>query len=150
MGQTAPGSGTCWNSSMATELISREAAVARLRRALISLQEPGKSMCLIAAERNILCGGFGRYTDEDLRERYGSVAEVGGDASRAELEAKANDWQVARTAMERLRIACDVQHRFYETCRGWDDFTNEALADFLLEIAGEQVTVRGAKTLPVL
>jgi hypothetical protein len=49
-----------------------------------------------------------------------------------------------------MQLACDVQHRFYETCRGWDDFTNEALADFLLEIAGERVIVRGARVLPVI
>jgi hypothetical protein len=135
---------------MQTELISREAAVARLRQALITLAEPGKSMCQIAAERNILCGGFHRYTDERLRETYGTIAEVGPDVPRSELEQKANEWQLARTAMEGTRLACDVQYRFYETCRGWDDFTNEALADFLLEIAGERVIVRGARILPVI
>lgn len=135
---------------MQTELISREAAVARLRRALIDLAEPGKSMCQIAAERNILCGGFRRYTDERLRETYAAIAGAGADASRSELEQKANAWQLARTAMEGTALACDVQYHFYETCRGWDDFTNEALADFLLEIAGERVIVRGARVLPVI
>ena len=138
---------TCSNSFMPTELISREAAIARLRRALLLLEEPGKSMCRIAADRNILCGGFHRYTDERLREIYGPIA---GGASREEIEARANEWQLARTAMEGTRLACDVQHRFHETCRGWDDFTNEALADFLLEIAGEQVVVKGARALPVI
>ena len=135
---------------MQTELISRETAVSRLRRALIDLAEPGKSMCQIAAERNILCGGFHRYTNERLRETYGAIAGVGADASREELERKANEWQLARAAMEGTPLACDVQQRFYETCRGWDDFTNEALADFLLEIAGERVIVRGARALPVI
>ena len=135
---------------MQTELISREAAVARLRRALIDLDEPGKSMCQIAAERNILCGGFHRYTDEHLRETYAVVVGAGAEAPRAEVEQKANEWQLARTAMEGTRLACDVQYRFYETCRGWDDFTNEALADFVLELAGERVIVRGARALPVI
>ena len=134
---------------MQTELITREAAVARLRRALIELNEPGKSMCQIASERNILCGGFHRYTDERLRETY-AAAGAGAGESRAEVERKANEWQLARTAMEGLKVACDVQYRFYETCRGWDDFTNEALADFLLELAGERVVVRGARALPVI
>jgi hypothetical protein len=135
---------------MHTELITREAAVARLRSALLDLAEPGKSMCQIASERNILCGGFHRYTDERLRETYGAIAGTGAEASRSEVEQKANEWQVARTAMEGTQLACDVQYRFYETCRGWDDFTNEALADFLLEIAGERVVVRGARVLPVI
>lgn len=135
---------------MQTELVSREVAIARLRRALIDLAEPGKSMCQIAAERNILCGGFHRYTDERLRATYGAIAGAGTDASRAEVERKANEWQLARTAMEGAQVACDVQYRFYETCRGWDDFTNEALADFLLELAGERVVVRGARVLPVI
>jgi len=104
-------------------------------------------MCRIAADRNILCGGFHRYTDEHLRETYGAVA---GGTTREEIEAGANEWQLARTAMEGTRLACDVQYRFHETCRGWDDFTNEALADFLLEIAGEQVIVKGARVLPVI
>lgn len=135
---------------MPTELISRETAIARLRQALIDLQEPGKSMCEIAAERNILCGGFHRYTGERLREIYGPMVALDEDASRDEVEQKANEWQLARTAMEGTQLACDVQYRFYETCRGWDDFTNETLADFLLEIAGEQVVVKGARALPVI
>lgn len=134
---------------MQTTLMTREAAVARLRLALIELSEPGKSMCQIAAERNILCGGFHRYTDERLRETYSAAGAVAGD-SRAAVEQKANDWQLARTAMEGVHLSCDVQCRFYETCRGWDDFTNEALADFLLELAGERVIVRGARALPVI
>jgi hypothetical protein len=135
---------------MPTELISRETAVARLRRCLIELKEPGKSMCEIAAARNILCGGFHRYTDERLRELYRPMVSLDADASRGEIEQKANEWQLARTAMEGTHLACDVQYRFYETCRGWDDFTNEALEDFLLEIAGEQVVVKGARVLPVI
>lgn len=145
-----PGARIWCNSLMPIELISREAAIARLRRCLIDLQEPGKSMCEIAAARNILCGGFHRYTDERLREIYGPLVPVGEGASRDEIEQKANEWQIARTLMEGARLACDVQYRFYETCRGWDDFTNEALADFLLEIAGEQVVVKGARALPVI
>ena len=90
--------GICCNSGMPTELISRETAIARLRRCLIELQEPGKSMCEIAAARNILCGGFHRYTDERLRELYGPVVALGDDASREEIEQKANEWQLARTA----------------------------------------------------
>ena len=135
---------------MQTELISREVAIARLRRALVALEEPGKSMCQIAAERNLLCGGFKRYTDERLRQTYDAATGAGHETPRAELEQKANEWQLARTAMEGSLLACDVQYRFYETCRGWDDFTNEALADFLLEIAGERVMVRGARVLPVI
>jgi hypothetical protein len=135
---------------MQTELITREAAVARLRRALIALDEPGKSMCRIAAERNILCGGFHRYTDERLRDTYAPMVGAEAAVERARLEEKANEWQLARTAIEGTHLACDVQYRFYETCRGWDDFTNEALADFLLEIAGERVVVRGARALPVI
>jgi hypothetical protein len=133
---------------MLTEAISREAAIARLRAALIALGEEGKSMCRIAAEKGILCGGFHRYTDERLRETYAMVAPEG--LSRAEIEDRANRWQLERTELEGARVCCDVQYRFYETCRGWADFTNEALADFLLEIAGERVTVRGERTLPIL
>jgi hypothetical protein len=134
---------------MTTELISRETAVARLRIALISLSEEGKSMCRIAAEKNILCGGFHRYTDDSLRTTY-RMLDGATEMPRAEVEQRADEWQRERTAMENVRVCCDVQYRFYETCRGWDDFSNEALAEFLLELAGQQVVVQGARTLPVM
>jgi len=134
---------------MTTELISRETAIARLRVALISLSEEGKSMCRIAAEKNILCGGFHRYTDESLRATYRMLEGAAG-LPRADVEQRADEWQRERTAMEQVRVCCDVQYRFYETCRGWDDFSNEALSEFLLELAGEQVVVRGERTLPVI
>jgi hypothetical protein len=133
---------------MPTELISREAAIARLRLCLMALAEPGKSVCRIAAERNILCGGFHRYTEERLRAIYEGVAEVGRTATRAEIEESANDWQLERAAIEGLYLTCDVQSRFYETCRGWDDFSDQALADFLLELAGDQVVIEGSRVLP--
>jgi hypothetical protein len=134
---------------MPTELISRESAIARLRIALISLSEEGKSMCRIATEKNILCGGFHRYTDESLRATY-RMLEGAAEMPRADLEERADEWQRERTAMEEVRVCCDVQYRFYETCRGWDDFTNQALAESLFELAGQQVVVRGARTLPVM
>jgi hypothetical protein len=135
---------------MQTEAISREAAIARLRLALIALDEDGKSMCRIASDKGILCGGFHRYTDDQLRERYAMIGPEVQTLSREDLEKRANAWQLERTELEGARVCCDVQYRFYETCRGWADFTNEALADFLMEIAGENVTVKGERTLPVL
>jgi hypothetical protein len=55
--------------------ITRETAVAQIRRALIAMQEEGQSICRIVAEKGILCRGFSRDTDEELRWRYAAAEE---------------------------------------------------------------------------
>jgi hypothetical protein len=47
-------------------------------------------------------------------------------------------------------LCCDVQYACYETCRAWDEFTNEELARFWHELLGEKVRVEGKVTLPVI
>ena len=127
-------------------MITRETAVARIRRQLVALQEEGKSVCRIAAERNILCRGFHRDSDDELRWRYVDKIENAKELPRQELEERANAWQLERQRREGTLLCCDVQTMFYETCRGWDDFSNEELAQFVFELLGDQVTVTGKKT----
>jgi hypothetical protein len=132
------------------ERLTREDSIALLRRSLLELQEIGKSMCQIAAERKIFCGGFLRYTDDKLRHRYAQIVAQNPSISRAELESAANEWQLRRQAEAETALSCDVQWRFYETCHGWDDFTNSELEQFCLEIANHHVEISGMKTLPVI
>jgi len=133
---------------MPEETISRETAVGRIRIKMLELSESGKSACRIAAERNILCKGFHRDTDEQLRDRYEPY--VGGIArlTRSDLERVANRWQLARQRTEDTALACDVQYRHYQTCRGWNDFSNEQLADFCVELTGRRPKVVGEISLP--
>jgi hypothetical protein len=130
--------------------ITREAAVARIRGQLILMQEEGKSLCQIATERNILCRGFHRDSTAALRNRYADELENVQQLSRAELEERANAWQLERQRSEGARLPCDVQYMFYETCRGWDDFSNADLSRFCLELLGEKVRVTGRRELVVL
>jgi hypothetical protein len=135
---------------MTTNVINREAAVGRIRIKLIGMQEEGKSMCQIAAEKNVLCRGFHRDTADELRRRYAGKIPNAQNLCRSELERLANRWQLERQRREGTLLCCDVQHMFYETCRGWDDFANEELARYCQELTGEKVSVSGKKTLPVI
>ena len=131
--------------------ITREAAVARIRQRLIAIQQQtGMSMCRIAAEKNILCRGFHRDSEEELRWRYADKIEGAHTMTREELERRADEWQLARQQSEETLLCCDVQYRFNETCRGWDDFSNEELSRFCQELTGEAVHVIGRKELAVL
>jgi len=135
---------------MPEKVIGREAAIGRLRRKLLELTESGKSGCQVAAERGILCHGFARYSDAELREAYHDLVERNPSISREELERAANRWQLDRQLDVGTLVSCDTQQMFYETCRGWMDFSNGQLAQFCLELLGEQVVVTGDRTLAVI
>jgi hypothetical protein len=130
--------------------ITRETAVGRIRRQLVSLTEEGKSVCQIAAEKNILCRGFHRDTDDELRRRYADTIAGAPEMSRDEIERRANTWQLERQRHEGMLLCCDVQYACYETCRAWDDFTNEELSRFCQELLGDQIRVTGKISLPVI
>ena len=131
-------------------IVTRETAVARLRRKLIDLQEEGKSVCRIAAEKGIFCRGFHRDSDDELRYRYAAAIENASELTRAELEERANAWQLARKNREGTLLCCDVHFMRYETCRAWDDFSNEELSRFCAEMLSEKVRVTGKISPAVL
>ena len=62
--------------------------------------------------------------------------------SREELEEIADRRQMARQEVREKRIACDVQQEVSDMCRGWDSFSNDALARFYFEMTGESIVVR--------
>jgi hypothetical protein len=126
---------------MRPEVLTRQEAIARLSKRLAALTGPQKSACRFAADEKVLCRGFARFTDEQLRQRYGFLGD--GDTPRAELERRADEWHVGRGEMERAPTACDVQQQFVETCRGWNEFTNQELARFCRDICGDRVVVIG-------
>jgi hypothetical protein len=135
---------------MTTNVITREAAIGRIRIRLIAMKEEGKSMCQIAAEKNVLCRGFHRDTADELRWRYADKIPYAPNLCRSELEQIANAWQLERQRSEGTLLCCDVQSMYYETCRAWDDFTNDELARFCLELTGENVFVSGKVTSPAI
>jgi len=135
---------------MLENVISRETAISRLRRKLMELTGEGKSACQVATERGILCGGFARYGDQELREAYRDLVRRNPSISRPALERAANEWQLERQADVGTLVSCDTQQMFYETCRGWMDFNNAQLARFCFELLGQEVVVTGDRTLPVI
>ena len=130
--------------------ISRERAISRIRERLIEMIEPGKSMCQIAAEKKILCRGFDREPEDALRWRYAEKVPAAPYLPIAEVRARANMWQLEEQNKEGVLLACDFQYRYYETCRAWDDFTNDELAQYCHELTGETVKVLGEKKLAVI
>src|SRR5690349_24064038 len=90
-----------FSSDMRPEVLTRAEACARLSRRLATLAGSGKSVCRFAAEENVLCRGFARFTDQQLRTRYGFLGDAG--TPREEPERRAGRWQVARCAIENAR-----------------------------------------------
>jgi hypothetical protein len=133
---------------MPEETISREVAFSRIRLKLIELCANGKSACRVATERNILCGGFRRHSDEELQQKYEPYVAGAERISRSDLERAANAWHLARQRTEAALVSCDVQYRSYEVCRGWNDFSNDELATFCFELSGVRPNVVGEIALP--
>jgi hypothetical protein len=123
------------------ETVTRDEVIARLRSALLGYTDEENCMCKVAAERGIFCKGFRRFTEAELRERYWWIVRKRPEISREELETIANDWQLAQQDVRDLPIACDVQTKLHDTCRGWHDFTNEQLAAYYRQLSGETVHV---------
>ena len=124
--------------------ISRAKAIAILRHNFLKELESRDgevSMCKLAAERGIFCHGFAQYGDGQLRRVYDWIAQKDATATREDLEELANRWQIARQEVREMPLACDVQQREHDTCRGWDDFSNEQLAAFVEETTGKRFLV---------
>jgi hypothetical protein len=123
------------------ETVSREELIARLRRELTQFTDVETSVCKAAAEHGVFCKGFQRYTEPELRSRYGWIVAKRPDLSREELDEVANDWQLAQQEVHEMPIACDVQRKVHDTCRGWNDFTSEQLAKFYYQMTGKEIQV---------
>jgi hypothetical protein len=123
------------------EKLTRDDAIARLREELIRMTDEDRCICDVAAEQKIFCNGFRRYSEGDLRKRYWWIVRRRPDITREELEAIANDWQLAQQQVQNEQLACDVQTRFHDTCRGWHDFSNEDIAAFYKQVVGKDVKV---------
>ena len=124
------------------DLITRAEVINRLRDELVKRADGDMSACKLAAEQGIFCRGFARFSDKELKEQYAWVVRRRPGMSRAELETIADRWQMARQEVDELPIACDVQQRVHDTCRGWDDFTNEDLGRLYQELTGKEIAVR--------
>jgi hypothetical protein len=123
-----------------TDFLSRPSLIAALRQELSSRAD-GRSICSLAAEKGIFCGGFRSFTDAQLRERFAWLVRKRPEATRAEIEGLGDAWQLARQEVRSLPTACDVQTQEHDLCNGWDDFSDDDLAKFYRELIGRAVTI---------
>lgn len=125
----------------AVETVTRDEAIAILREKLLTLVDDENSICKVAAEKGILCRGFQRYSDFELRKRYGWIARKDRHYTRNEIEDLANRWQLARQDVDELPLACDVQAIEHDSCRGWADYTHQELIRFVAQLAGRVIEI---------
>jgi hypothetical protein len=123
------------------ESIDRLDLVNLIRTELLKHTDSETSVCKFATERGLLCRGFARYGDGELRRKFDWITRRRPDMSREELEEIANRWQLARQDVTARPVACDVQQAEHDMCRGWDDFSNQDLARFYTELTAKQIAV---------
>lgn len=121
--------------------LTRREAIDVLRRHLLQLTDAEHSICLVASEHGIFCGGFRRFPDVEFQERFHGLVSRREGLTRSQQEYLANTWQLARQILQNVGLACDAQTQAHDTCGGWDDFSNEDLARFLRELLAADVTV---------
>ena len=129
----------------APEVWSRAEAIEKLRPALLKLSGDGRSMCQVAAERGIFCGGFRRWPDREFHERWRSLIGVSTHLTRDQMEELADIWQLSEQLRHRVALACDAQTISPGACRGWDEFSNRDLELFCGEILGRLAVVSERK-----
>ncbi len=125
------------------DVISRESLIAALRQELAGRTDD-RSMCSLAAEKGIFCGGFKRFSDRELKQRMPWLARKNPFGTRAEIERLADAWQLGRQEAGAVATACDVQQKEHDLCNGWDDFSDDDLTTFYREFTGTKVRVSGA------
>jgi hypothetical protein len=128
--------------AMSNTNISRVDAIDQLRSEFLKLTDEDHSICRVAAERGIFCGGFRSLNEQELRNRYWWVVRRRPSITRTELEAIANDWQLTQQEVKDKPLACDVQAGVHDTCRGWEDFSNDELAAFYQQVIGKAVSIQ--------
>ena len=125
--------------------VTRDQAIGDLRAALEKLQDERHSICQVAAERNLFCHGFAQWTFGELRARYPQILRSRPSLSRHDLEALANRWQLVRQSVQGTSLSCDTEALEHRSCKGWDEFSDQELANFHREICGEEVKIVPAK-----
>jgi hypothetical protein len=135
------------SASTSPRVVARAWAIRSLREFLLTLTDEDHSMCRVATDRGIFCKGFRKLNDAELREHFAGIVKRRPGTNRWQLEALANQWELARQTVNELPLACDVQQKEHETCGGWDDFSNEDLARYCAELLGLDVVVTPQGTL---
>jgi hypothetical protein len=127
--------------SGSTTLLTRHQAIAVLRRGLERLGDAEHSTCHVAAERGIFCRGFRRFDDHEFHRRWKPVLGESTHLNRSQIERLADLWELCEQVRQRVRVTCDARAATPGPCRGWFEFSNEALGRFCTDLLGSQVVV---------
>ena len=117
------------------DAISRESLIAALRQEL-SRRAGDRTVCGAVAEQNIFCGGYKRFSDDELRDRFAWLVRKCPLATRPEIEGLIDAWHLARQEVGGFATTCDMQQVERDFCSGWDDFWTDDLAKFYFELMG--------------
>lgn len=122
---------------------TREEAIDDLRAALLELSGDEHSICKVAEDRGLFCHGFAQWKLHELKERYPQITRSRPRLSRPEMEDLADRWQMARQFVSDEPLACDVQlhETEFRTCKGWDEFDDDQISRFHLEICDEEIRI---------
>src|SRR5262245_28679147 len=121
--------------------LSRPEALARLREKLRVLTDDEHCVCAVATRLGLPCGGFSHFSDDELRRRFPWIADRRPRASRGELEELVNRYLLARQEIAGAAVACDVETRERDLCRGWSAFDNPELEDLYWRVFGRRVRI---------
>lgn len=126
--------------------ITREQAVAELRRTLMGMVDQQNSLCRVAAWRKIFCRGFSQWTQSELEQRFPGIPRGAGELERGHQELLANRAQLRRQDIHAGKLPCDLEpeERARSGCAGWDEFDDADLARFHREVCGEDVWIARA------
>lgn len=126
---------------MTSSVWTREETIRRLRAALQPMCGGDRSMCEVAAEKGIFCRGFRRWHDSEFHRRWKGALGRSTHLTRAQMERLADLWQLSEQLRCGVAFACDASQRAPGACRGWDEFSNDALASFCADLLGTQAVV---------
>lgn len=130
--------------------LTREQTIGDLREALLAVGGEDHSICQVARDQHLFCGGFAQWKLHELKARYPQITRSRPHIKREVLEDLADRWQLARQFVTGEGFACDVQMHEgeHQTCKGWDEFDDDQLEQFHLEFCGEAVHIRSAGLVP--
>ena len=123
--------------------ITRDQAITELRAVLKKMAGDEHSICFVAAQKGVFCRGFAQWKFHELKEQYPQIVRTRGRLSRAQLERLADSWQLARQFVHGTDVACDTQldEEEFQTCKGWEEFSDGEIAGFYSELCGEDVEI---------
>jgi hypothetical protein len=122
--------------------LTRPEAIARLREKLKTYCDDEHCACSAAARFGLFCGGFKRFSDEELRNRFDWIVRTRPHVTREELERLVSLYHLSREEVRGAEVCCDVETREHCLCDGWNQFDNAALEKMYRSMTGREVAIR--------